>query len=156
MRRSTNEKPNDGLWVVALFEAAKGVIIFVAGFGLLSLINNDAQAMAEEFVQHMHLNPASHYPKIFIDLVAHASNQRLWLLASMATLYALVRWVEAYGLWHRRTWAEWFAAISGAVYVPLEIYELFRGVSVLKLFTLGVNVAIVLYMIVVLWRAGRR
>lgn len=144
-----------GLRVVAIFEAAKGVVVFLAGFGLLSLIDGDAQAMAETFVRHMHLNPASHYPKIFINVAAHASDRRLWLLAILAALYALVRWTEAYGLWRQRAWAEWFAAVSGSIYIPLEIYELLKGVSALKVFTLVANVVVVAYMSYVLWRARR-
>jgi hypothetical protein len=49
---------NAGLRIVALFEGAKGVLLLAAGFGLLSLIHDDVQKMAEELVRHFHLNPA--------------------------------------------------------------------------------------------------
>ncbi|MCZ7627423.1 MAG: DUF2127 domain-containing protein [Candidatus Methylomirabilis sp.] len=47
----------------------------------------------------------------------------------MAAGYASVRFVEAYGLWLERRWAEWFAAVSGGIYIPFEIYELLYGES---------------------------
>lgn len=144
-----------GLRVVAVFEAAKGFVVLLAGFGLLSLIDGDAQAMAEALVRHMHLNPAGHYPTIFINVAAHASDRRLWLLAILAALYALIRWTEAYGLWRQRAWAEWFAAVSGSIYIPLEVYELLKGVSAVKVFTLVANIVVVAYMSYVLWRARR-
>ena len=59
---------NAGLRIVALFEGAKGVLVLAAGFGLLSLIHHDVQGMAEEVVRHFHLNPASRYPRIFLQL----------------------------------------------------------------------------------------
>ena len=56
-----------GLRTVALFEGLKGVLVFIAGFGLLALVHKDVQAIAELIVQHLHLNPARQYPRIFIE-----------------------------------------------------------------------------------------
>ena len=55
--------------------------------------------------------------------------------------------MEAYGLWKARVWAEWVALISGAVYLPFEIYELFRRITIVRASVLIVNLAIVLYML---------
>ena len=131
----------------ALFEATKGALVFLAGFGVLSFIHRDAQLVAERLVTHLHLNPASHYPRIFIDTAANLTDSRLWTLAAMAGTYGLVRFIEAYGLWRGRRWAEWFAAVSGAIYIPFEIYELFKRVSGLSFGTFLVNVLIVGLMI---------
>lgn len=40
-----------------------------------------------------------------------------------------MRFVEAYGLWRERRWANWLAAISEGIYLPVEIYELFARVT---------------------------
>ena len=139
---------------IAVFEAAKGAIVLLAGLGLLSLINRDVQAIAEEIVRFMRLNPASRYPHIFIDAAARVTNARLWAMAGAATLYAVVRCVEAYGLWFERRWAEWFALISCGMYIPLEIYHLVRAPSWTKGTLLTVNVAIVVYMAWLLLHPG--
>ena len=131
----------------AAVEAFKGALVLVAGFGVLSFIHRDAQRIAEELVAHLHLNPASRYPRIFIDAAAHLSDARLWLLTALAVAYAAVRFVEAYGLWRGRRWAEWFAAVSGAIYLPFEAYELARSVNWLSVGSLLVNLAIVGLMI---------
>jgi uncharacterized membrane protein (DUF2068 family) len=132
---------------VALFEGAKGALVFLAGFSALSLIHHDGQRFADELVGHLHLNPASRYPRIFIDAAAHLTDARLWLLATVAGTYGLVRFVEAYGLWRGRRWAEWFAAVSGGIYIPFELYELFRGAVWISLGALLINVVIVGLMI---------
>lgn len=131
---------------IAVFEAAKGAIVFLAGLGLLSLINRDVQQIAEEIVRFMRLNPASRYPQIFIDAASRVTNAHLWAMAGAAALYAIVRFVEAYGLWLERRWAEWFALISCGMYIPLEIYHLVHAPSWVKGTLLTVNVAIVVYM----------
>src|SRR5947207_11079087 len=113
-----------GVRAVAFFEALKGTLVLVAGFGLLSLVHRDLEDLAERLVQHSHLNPASHYPRVFIEAAARTSDARLRTLAALAFAYSCVRFVEAYGLWKMRAWAEWFAIISGGLYLPVELYEL--------------------------------
>ena len=39
---------SSGVRVVAMFEAAKGGLVLLAGCGLLALVHHDVQAMAEE------------------------------------------------------------------------------------------------------------
>lgn len=140
---------------VALFEASKGALVFVAGFGVLSLIHHDAQRVAEDLVGHLHLNAASRYPRIFIETAAHLTDARLWLLAAFAGAYGLVRFVEAYGLWRARRWAEWFAAVSGGIYIPFELYEVFKGAIWLSLGALVANVLVVGLMINALFRESQ-
>lgn len=134
-----------GVRAVALLEATKGALVVLVGFGVMSLIHTDLEAVAEELVAHLHLNPDGHYSRIFLELVANLSSSRLWMVAGAAFLYASLRFIEAYGLWRQRAWAEWFAVLSGAIYIPFELYELIKGVSSLKLMTLAINLIIVAY-----------
>jgi uncharacterized membrane protein (DUF2068 family) len=145
----------DGLKAVAIYEAAKGVLVLVAGFGVLALMGQDLQYYAEELVDHLHLNPAKGYPRIFIDAAANVSNGKLLMFAGFALAYAIVRWIEAYGLWRARRWAEWFAVLSGAIYVPAELFGLLHHATPLKALLLALNVGIVVYMMYVLWRLER-
>ena len=107
-----------------MFEAAKGALVLAAGFGLLSLLHRDLQALAERLVQHSHLNPAHHYPQIFIQAASRMNDARLVALAGLAFLYSTLRFVEAYGLWRMRPWAEWLAIVAGSAYLPVEVYEI--------------------------------
>lgn len=131
---------------VALFEAAKGTLVLVSGFGLLALAHHRAAQVATLILHRFHLNPASRYPRIFLDVAENLTDTRLWFLALFAFCYAAMRLVEAYGLWRERAWAEWFAVASGGLYVPIEIYELTRGVTWPKLLALMVNLGIVAVM----------
>jgi len=144
-----------GLKMVALLETTKGVLVLAAGFGLLSLLHQDVGQAAEELVRLFHLNPASHTPRIFIEAAAKLTDSRLWLLASAALGYSLVRFTEAAGLWLRKTWAEWFGALAGGIYIPIEIYELFERVTWARVAVFAVNAIIVGYLSGELWR-GRR
>jgi uncharacterized membrane protein (DUF2068 family) len=143
---------SNGLRTVALLEAAKGAVVLLVGFGLLSLAHHDVQEFAERLVAHTHLNPAARYPHIFINAAAQLTDSRLWLLAAAAGGYSFVRFIEAYGLWFGRRWAEWFAALSGAVYIPFELLELGKQVSTLSVGALTLNLVIVGFMAYTLYR----
>jgi hypothetical protein len=56
-------------------------------------------------------------------------------------LYASIRFVEAYGLWHELAWSEWFGAISGSIYLPIEVYELVLGITAVKVILFLGNLA---------------
>jgi len=137
---------------VALLEAAKGMLVVLSGCGALSLIHRDTQQIAEQLVAHLHLNPAKHYPQIFIDAASHLTDGRLWMLAIFAAIYGMVRFIEAYGLWRGLRWAEWFAAVSGVIYIPFEIYELLHKVNWLAFGALAINLLVVGLMIHALMR----
>jgi uncharacterized membrane protein (DUF2068 family) len=141
---------------IAVFEAFKGAIVLIAGFGLLSFLGRDAEDLAEKLVHRMHLDPANHYPQIFIHAMAEVTNTRLWLMAGFAALYAAVRFAEAYGLWHGRRWAEWLAALSGSVYVPVEIYQLLARITWARVGALVLNLIVVAYMVWLLTESRRQ
>jgi uncharacterized membrane protein (DUF2068 family) len=143
----------DGLRVVSIFEATKGLLVLLTGFGLLAYIHQDLHLAAENLVRHFHLNPASHYPRIFIDLADHVSDGQLWIMAVSALLYSVVRFVEAYGLWHQRAWAEWFALLTGGMYVPIELFEVVKKVTWPRVTVLSVNAVIVAYLATILYRS---
>jgi uncharacterized membrane protein (DUF2068 family) len=133
----------DAVRIAAMFETAKGLLVLFAGSGLLMLIHKDIHSVAEQFVRLLHLNPAKHYPRIFLDAVTHLTDLQLWALAFSALSYAVVRFAEAYGLWFHRQWAEWFGFLTGGMYIPLELYEMLHGVTWIKLTILLINLVVV-------------
>ena len=141
-----------GVRAVALAEAAKGALVLVAGFGLLSLVHHDVRALAEHLVGWLHLDPHKKYPALFLDAASRVTDTRLLAIAALALSYAVMREIEAYGLWHERRWAEWFALVSGGVYLPIEVYEIVHRATWTKGLALAINLLIVAYMGWVIWR----
>jgi uncharacterized membrane protein (DUF2068 family) len=139
---------------IAVFEACKGLLVFVVGFDLLRPIHREVGFHAEELVRHFHMNPASRFPHIFVEATSKFEGQSMTPLALGAVVYALIRFTEAYGLWRQRAWAEWFAAASGAIYIPFEIRHLIvhHNHRVLTALVLLANVVVVAVMV----RALRR
>jgi uncharacterized membrane protein (DUF2068 family) len=145
-----------GLRAVAVCEAAKGILVLAVGLGLLELIHRDLQQLAEHVVKHLHLNPSAHYPRVFLAVASKLDDTRLWALAAGALAYAELRLLEAVGLWRGRRWAEWVGALSGGIYIPVEVYEAARKATVTRLVLLVLNLAVVAYLVWDLWQQRRQ
>jgi len=84
--------------------------------------------------------------------------RRLRAISAGTFLYAGLLLTEGVGLLRRRRWAEYFTVIVTGSFIPLELYELTRRISLIRFVVLAVNVAIVQYLLAVLGRpasAGR-
>jgi len=138
----------EALRAIALVEFGKGVLVLLLGFGVISVIHRgDLWDLVENILDFLHFNLDSRPARFFLDLADRLSDMRLWRLAIVASVYSSLRFIEAYGLWFARPWAEWLAAISGMIYLPFELYEVIRRPSWLHFVILLVNVAIVIYML---------
>ena len=77
----------------------------------------------------------------------HYSPRHLIELGLLLTAYAALEASEMVGLWYAKRWAEYLTFIATVLLVPFELYELSNGVSVFKVLTLVINLAIVVYLL---------
>jgi uncharacterized membrane protein (DUF2068 family) len=138
-----------GVRTVATIEFVKGIIVALAGLGFLSMRNKDIWGLTESFLDFIHVSPHHHHHLfgVFVALSHRVRDVRLWQIAVLATIYVTLRFIEAYGLWNIRPWAEWLAFASGAIYIPFEAYDLFRNQTWFRVLVIVVNLLIVLYML---------
>jgi len=71
----------------------------------------------------------------------------LHLVGLAVAVYALLEGLEAVGLWYQQRWAEYLTFIATTALLPLEVYELTRTISPLKIIALIVNIAVVVYLL---------
>lgn len=143
------------LQTVAGIEFLKGVFVTLMGICALLLVHKDAWLYAESVLAVFHISTDRRIAQMFLDFADNVTDAKLWAAAWLAFAYSTLRFIEGYGLWRCRTWAEWVAAISGTLLLPLEVRELFRRVTLLRCGVLIVNVAVVLYMVYLIM-ANRR
>ena len=91
-------------------------------------------------IQHSHM----------IELLLEGLGASPWAYTALGvgvTGYAILQFVEAFGLWGGRRWAEYLAVIATSVFIPLEVYEIVHTASPLKILLFVVNLAIIGYLI---------
>jgi uncharacterized membrane protein (DUF2068 family) len=142
------------LRLVAVFKLMKAALFFAAGFGVLHFFNKDVSQRLEHLLDHLHVDHDNHYAKELIDQVGRFTNTNLKLvgLSAVSFFYAGLFGTEGVGLFLRKRWAEWFVVIVTGSLLPIEMYELFRKVTGLKISLILVNLLILGYLIAVIRR----
>jgi uncharacterized membrane protein (DUF2068 family) len=140
------------LRMVAVFEAVKGLLAVLLAVSLLRLIDKNLDVYVDRLTRILHLDPQGRFSDLLYAVVDRITERNLWLIAAAAIVYAVLRFAEAVGLWHNRVWAQWFALISGGIYLPFEMYTLVRHPHPYKWIILLLNVTIILYMLLLRMR----
>ena len=145
-----------GLRTLAFIEAAKGAIVLLLGCGVLRLIHNNLDDVAERLAEILRVHPDGKLSKLFVEVASHATDGTLWVLALGAMVYTAVRSIAAYGLWRNREWAQWFELLCTSLYLPAELYWLLRHPGWLRGGVLVTNLVIILFMLTLRVKAVRR
>jgi uncharacterized membrane protein (DUF2068 family) len=141
-----------GLRSLAMLEGAKGLLAVAGAIAVFAFAHKGLGDVAERMLQALHVNPGSKFAEAVFRAADKATGQQIVLVGFGVLVYAAVRLVEAFGLWHEREWAEWFALLSGCLYLPWEMYEIARKVTPIRVSVLVINVIVVLYLARVLWQ----
>lgn len=135
------------LRLIALLKLAKGLVLLAAGFGVLRLVHRDLAEVVEAWSRHLHLDPEGRLTEALLWRAMDVEPRRLAVVGVAMLVYAGVLLTEGVGLLLRRRWAEYFTVIVTASFVPLELYEIVRHVTVPRVVVLAVNLAIVWYLV---------
>jgi uncharacterized membrane protein (DUF2068 family) len=142
------KKKHDRLlrWIAG-FKFLKAATLIALGVGVFKLLHKDAGEVAEHWVEALRLDPGNR----FVDgALAKASNVRpeqIKKLGLGSFLYAALFLAEGTGLWLEKRWGEWLTVIITSSLVPVEVYEIYRHPSAVKVGVLVINLGIVGYLV---------
>ena len=114
------------------------------------LTHRSPEDIAGTLLRLLHISPDHHFAEAFLNWAETLTHTKLLAIAAVASLYAILRFLEAYGLWYARAWAEWVALVSGALYLPFEVYEVIKRLSAFHIGLLAINLGIVGYVAYIL------
>ena len=75
-------------------EFLKGLVVLLAGFGVLSLVHRDAWDAAESFLEWLHISPEEHYAQVFLNLADQITDAKLWTVATCPSISSNWRGVQ--------------------------------------------------------------
>src|SRR4051794_11178297 len=101
--------------------------------------------LAEQFNYNLDKSPTISHLRSLL----HSNHGTLHLVEAFLIGYALLQLAEGIGLWSLKRWGEYVAAVGTSVFLPLEVYELTKEVTWLKVGALAVNLVLVVYLV---WR----
>ena len=145
---------------LAIERLLRGLLILFVGLGGLRISSNHLQSITQwnDALQKIsNLNTqvfnsvlhSSAYEYLFRLKNSTTSN---WVaLFTAITSYGILICVEAVGLWRDWHWAERLTVISTSAFLPLEIWELAKGFSTLKVLAFIFNIFVVYWLYTKKW-----
>jgi uncharacterized membrane protein (DUF2068 family) len=132
--------------VHAVVFAALAVLLFLLETNLGSL-RSDAHRLISNVTADTGQGASQGTIDRWLHDVLNLKKHTLLILLFTAIAYAVVEGVEAVGLWLERRWAEYLTAVATAGFLPFEVRELAKRVTVLRVGALVVNVAILAWLV---------
>jgi len=135
------------LRLIAAFKLLKGVLLIVVGISALKLIHTDIGSWLTEWVIRFGLDPGGRHVGRFLLKAAELTPNRLKEIGVGSLVYSALFLTEGIGLWLLKRWAEWLTVIITASLIPVEIYEIYRHLTPVRILLLLINVAVVAYLV---------
>ena len=135
------------LRLIAVFKFFKAAMLIALRVGAFHLIHKDLGEVLEHWTEALRLDPGNRFVDLALAKASHLHPQQIKKLGLGSFLYAALFLAEGTGLWLEKRWGEWLTVIITSSLVPVEIYEIHRHPSAVKVAVLVINVAIVGYLI---------
>lgn len=139
------------IWIGA-FKLLKGILLAVVATELLKTVNSDLQTTLTRWVMNLHLDPGNHFITALLQKAGFVEGKTLKHLSWLTFTYGAVFLTEGTGLVLKKHWAEYLTVGVTLSLVPFEVYELAKHFTALKLIVLIINIAIAIYLIVMIRR----
>jgi len=136
------------LFLIGLFKLLKAAALIAVGIGVIKLLHKDLSSVVMHWVNVVGVDPDNRYIHRILLRIFRVTPKQLKELSVGTFLYAGLFLTEGTGLLLRKHWAEYFVIITTGLLIPLEVYELARHFTPVKLGVTIVNLLIVWYLVV--------
>lgn len=149
MRRRKSSLSHRDPWLVAtaVFELLKGFALLAATAGIANLFHKNVRAHVEHWLDLLRVDPDNRLVGGFLFKLNFVHTKELKELTALGCFYAALFLTEGVGLMLRQRWAEWLTVIATGLFLPVEIYEILREFTILRLALFIANAAIVVFLI---------
>ena len=135
------------LLVIAVFKFLKGALLLTLAFGALSLLHKNVALEVEHWLDQLRIDPDNEFIGTLLSKLQLVHTKELKEMSALGAGYAALFLVEGTGLLFRKRWAEWLTIVATSSLMPLEVHELIKEFTVVRLLVVLVNAAVVLFLI---------
>jgi uncharacterized membrane protein (DUF2068 family) len=149
---ASSPRKNTGLRIIAGIKIAKAVLLTGIGLGFFRAINHDLGETTRKIAYHLRIDPESRAVRIILEKVTNIDPRTLRTFGLISVLFAVELYVEGIGLWLDQAWAKYMVVVATALFVPEEVGACFRSFTLERAGILIVNLAVLFYVVFVIWR----
>ena len=147
VRPKQKSRGGKALMAIAIFKWTKGAILLALSFGAISLFGKDVGAVVEHWCDLARIDPDNSYIASFLQRLDLVHTHELKELSALTAFYAVLFLTEGTGLALRKRWAEYLTIVATGLFIPVEAYELWKQITLVRVLLLLVNVAVVVFLI---------
>lgn len=136
------------LRLIAVFKLFKATLLILVGVGVLKLAHNNSASVLDEWAATLGINSGNRFVGHALEKIANLPPARMKDFGLVSFVYAGLFLTEGIGLWLRKRWAEWFTVAITTSLIPVEVYELVKHATSVKIMVLIINVAVIAYLVV--------
>ena len=141
------------LLLIGLLKLFKALLLIAIGIGAIRFLHKDIAGAVDHWARVLRVDPENHYIHRILIRLLRVTPKQLKELSIGTFFYAGLFAIEGVGLLMRKRWAEYFTIITTGLLIPLEIFELVRHFTAVKVAVLIINILIVAYLV---WRVRSR
>jgi uncharacterized membrane protein (DUF2068 family) len=155
VKKSPNHRA--GLSVIAAYKILCALLFVLVGVGALRLVHKDVDDFAwHALVEVLHWNPESRVVSFLLERAEVLDDPMLKRIGFGAFCYAALCVAEGIGLYLEKVWGEVLTILITASFLPFEIHELFRRVTVVRVGLLAINIVVLGYLLYLVVEKGAR
>jgi len=156
--KSSFERPHHNRWLIliAAFKLAQALLFIAVGVGALRLMHKDFGDLLLKLAHHLHFNPESRFIDFILDRASVVNDRLLRRFSVGLFAYAVIGLTEGIGLYLEKAWAEFFTLGITASFLPWEIFEVIRRVTLIRSGLLTVNILVFAYLLKIVIERGKQ
>ncbi|MGL4617568.1 DUF2127 domain-containing protein [Chroococcidiopsis sp.] len=145
MARIRNQKKPLALIAIIIYKSLTASILAIASIAIFLALDKYQSLLmfADDYI----LTGKREIVKFLLEKLLALNPKTLEFSGVVTGIYAIVTVIEAVGLWYEKAWATILVLILVGISLPVEIFELIRGVSAIKLIVFAINVALFWYLL---------
>jgi uncharacterized membrane protein (DUF2068 family) len=140
------------LILIAIFKLFKATGLVTLGVIAFGIARSDSERMLARWESIISFAPGHRLLHEAIAKIADLQPRQLSEIAIASLVYAAVFLVEGGGLLAKARWAEYVTSGVTLSFIPLELYEIAKKPTAIRVVALLVNIAVVVYLV---WRIHR-
>jgi uncharacterized membrane protein (DUF2068 family) len=149
LNKQSHPDRNRWLIIIGVLKLLKAVLFVAMGFGVIRLLHKDIADILSQFVTALRFDPENRFVNLLLEKSALLNPHRLKEISIGIFLYAALDVIEGTGLVLEKVWAEYFTLVLTGSFLPWEFYEIIRHVTVLKVIITILNLAVFVYLAIV-------
>ena len=153
--RSGRQHHNRWLLLIALYKFFHALLFVAIGMGAHRLLHKDIADQVVLLAHHLRFNPESRLVNFILEKASLVNDPVLRRIGFVAYCYAAVTLTEGIGLYLEKAWGEFLTLAITASFLPLEMIEVFRRLTWIRVGLLAINVLVFIYLLQVIIDRGR-